>query len=90
MEYEAVEELRAQGYEAQRTAGSHSPFDIVAWDSDTITFIQVKRVDGPVGIMPAVVEARNAWRDRYLPELEGVRIEVWVRCQGKWHTFRLD
>lgn len=90
MEYKACEELRKRGYEAQRTAGSHSPFDIVAWDENVVMLIQVKRVGGATGIPQALNEARDAWEDHRMPTIRDVIPEVWVRHEGRWHTFIID
>lgn len=30
------------GYQCMRSAGSHGPFDIIAWNSSALVFIQVK------------------------------------------------
>lgn len=45
-EYSVCDKLKAEGYDiVQRTAGSHSPFDIVALNMNKklIRFIQVKK-----------------------------------------------
>lgn len=90
MEQQAVEDLRKLGYEAQRTAGSHGPFDVVAWSAGFVWLIQVKRVDNSAGIAPAISEARTAWEDHQKPDIPWVVCKVWVRYEGAWHTFRLD
>lgn len=43
-EYKVVNMMREKGYLAQRTAGSHSPFDVIAINPDIqdIRLIQVK------------------------------------------------
>lgn len=43
-EYKICNNLKAKGYIAQRTAGSHSPFDVIAIDTKTriIYLIQAK------------------------------------------------
>jgi len=43
IERKAVKELKELGYNAVRTAGSHSPFDVIAWNEDQVRFIQIKR-----------------------------------------------
>lgn len=90
MEYEAVNALRYQGYKAQRTAGSHSPFDIVAWDGLEVKFIQVKWVRKPPDISTARTEAREAWEDKWPPLCEEIRVEAWIKQANQWHVFRLD
>ncbi len=46
-EYRTIKSLKDQGFNCIRSAGSHGPFDIVAWNEDVIYFIQVK-----VGVKP--------------------------------------
>ena len=41
-EYKAMRLLEASGHLAFRTAGSHSPFDIIAVTSTCVRFIQLK------------------------------------------------
>ena len=43
-EYKTINELRDQGFIAFRTAGSHSPFDVIGVNEETleIVFIQCK------------------------------------------------
>lgn len=49
-EYRALRDLQAEGYTATRTAGSHGTADIIAWDADTVRFIQIKSfIDRPDG-----------------------------------------
>ena len=43
-EYAVVKSLMASGWSwAQRTAGSHSPVDVVAYKPGEVMFVQVKR-----------------------------------------------
>ena len=90
VEYAVIGHLKRMGYEGQRTAGSHSPFDVVGWDDCTVKLIQVKRVSEPADVVRALREARAAWEDRNMPHIRGVLIEAWIRCQREWHVFRLD
>ena len=41
-EYERIEYFKKNGFQAIRTAGSHSPVDIIAWDRVSIYFEQLK------------------------------------------------
>lgn len=47
-ERELVNKFRSQGYQACRSAGSHSPWDVWAWNpaSRTLVLIQVKTKRG--------------------------------------------
>jgi hypothetical protein len=46
-EYRAVNELKEEGYEAVRVAGSHGQSDVIAWNDDHYRHIQVKTFIGP-------------------------------------------
>lgn len=89
MEYQACTDLISQHYEAQRTAGSHSPFDVIAWNHANLLLIQVKRTSQSSHIPHAVHEARLAWNTWSLPNIDRVRLEVWVRYDAKWHKFNI-
>ncbi len=41
-EYKAIRHLKAMGYRTIRSAGSHGPWDVFAYDSRRGRFIQVK------------------------------------------------
>lgn len=44
VEYEVIKMFKAKGYEAARTAGSHSSADVIAWRRDApVALIQCKR-----------------------------------------------
>jgi len=76
-EYAVCKELRRQGAVfAQRTAGSHSPIDVVALMPDgSVRLIQVKRSSYD----PKAAEKLSA-----LPHTEGVLIELWEWVRGAW------
>ena len=45
-EYEVIKRWKERGYEATRTAGSHSSADVIAWRTDRkVSFIQCKVTD---------------------------------------------
>ncbi len=75
-EYKCVAALEAAGYVAQRSAGSHGPWDVCAVGANGVRLVQVKRV-----------KAGGSWRGDYdmaaeqmrgLPALPSVSREVWV------------
>lgn len=76
-EYAVCKQLRSDGYLAQRTAGSHGLFDVMAVSPTTIKLIQVKYID-----------SRSSWRDantiklQKLPVPPGTTKEVWVYRKG--------
>lgn len=79
-ELKAMEALRAEGYVVARTAGSHSPFDIVAVGPHGVRLIQVKRAKHKA--LPSLL--RVAAEDlRAVPRAQGVQCEVWVWVDRK-------
>lgn len=90
MERQAVEDLEALGYGAQRTAGSHGPFDVIAWDESMVMLIQVKRSDESPYFAQLIEEARIAWEDLPIPEDPHILRYLWIRYGGTWHKFRLE
>ncbi len=76
--------LEAAGYTASRTAGSHGPVDVIAWDALGLRLIQVKA--GSANITPAdrecltnMLRPSNAtvevwrWKDRIRePQIERI------------------
>lgn len=68
------------GYVVARTAGSHSPFDVVAVGPNGVRLIQVKRVKE--GGFTAILEAARE-EIRQVPKVPGVSREVWVWLDGK-------
>lgn len=73
-EYKAVNELKKLGYQATRTAGSHSPFDVIAWNNQEIRFIQLKRTK----THPTKQLIENAKKKMSLPNLPCVFRELWI------------
>ena len=79
-ERKAAKVLEQAGYVVARTAGSHSPFDVVAVGPNGVRLIQVKRVKEG-GIAAALEAAREEIRQ--VPKVPGVSREVWVWLDGK-------
>jgi hypothetical protein len=75
-EYSVCKALKEQGAVfAQRTAGSHSPIDIVALFPDgTCKLVQVKADSSPLHLQELAA----------LPHAENVSLELWHRVDGKW------
>ena len=42
LEYKILNDLKAQGYEGLRSAGSHSPVDVIVWNENSTFLIQCK------------------------------------------------
>lgn len=86
-EYAAIKQLRQEGYAAVRTAGSHGPFDIVAWNTQRVILIQVKKVKAPLDIKPALAKAKaEMWTGR-LPVFKHLVLEIWIRYDGHFYIF---
>ena len=81
LEYLAAKELREAGYLVIRSAGSHSPFDLVCIRKDGIRLIQVKGGE----LTPGVMRALSAEMDTLRPR--GAMTELWVRKRGVWHVY---
>lgn len=72
-ELAAVTELKQEGYQALRAAGSKGPFDLIAWNAETVRFVQVKRVrNGNNGLAKAARELEA------VPVPPYARKELWV------------
>jgi Holliday junction resolvase len=78
-ELKAMRRLEAAGYVVARTAGSHSPFDVVAVGPQGVRLIQVKRVKD--GTLSSTLEAACE-EIRQVPKLPSVSREVWVWRDG--------
>jgi len=79
-ERKALKVLEEAGYIVARTAGSHSPFDVVAVGPNGVRFIQVKRVKE--GGFTAVLETARE-EIKQLPKVQGVSREVWIWLDGR-------
>jgi len=76
IEYRAVQHLEHVGYFCVRSAGSHSPVDVVAVGPAGIRLIQIKRAkDGYLS--PGELETARE-QLRTLPCPAGVSREIWV------------
>lgn len=84
-EYKCIEHLREEGWPAVRTAGSHGPFDVVAWSGKHILLIQVKKVNTLAAMSYAVERANTSWDNSRLTEHCYLRLETWVRLKGHWY-----
>ena len=85
-EWQTQRLLEAQGYTTMRMAGSHGPFDVIAFGSRDIRAIQVK-TGAPATVSPAELEAmslvsvpdnvaKQVWlwdKNAHLPRVKEVR-----------------
>lgn len=77
-EYRTINELRADGYDAVRTAGSHGAADVIAWNGVHVRFIQCKTWVSRVGDYRADIQKLE---DMRLPP--GSQCELWARQIGQ-------
>lgn len=80
IERRACKLLEQAGYVVARTAGSHSPFDVVAVNANGVRLIQVKRLKE--GSLTAVLEAARE-EIRQVPKAQNVSREVWIWVDGE-------
>lgn len=74
-EYKIMRLLKADGYNVLRSAGSHGLYDIVAWNSKEVRFIQAKHKDY---VSPQ--EINKIWEDS-MPAV--CRREIWYLKNGR-------
>jgi Holliday junction resolvase-like predicted endonuclease len=72
----AAQHLRENGYVAQRIAGSHGPFDVVAINASGVRLIQIK-AQGATS-----EQARRDLAALAVPPC--VSLELWERRRGGW------
>jgi Holliday junction resolvase len=91
VEYLARDLLIARGYQVIRSAGSHSPVDLVAWqDSGHPVLVQVKRnkthLEGVVPISQAYRHDIVILRNMARPTGSAVELWVWTPHEG-WRFY---
>ena len=72
-EYKICDALREAGYIAQRSAGSHSPWDVVALGPTGVRLIQAKRTKKDTFTYEQELDQL-----RQLPDIPNVSLELWV------------
>lgn len=76
LEYQAMRELVLHGYLPVRSAGSHTPFDIIGISGTDVLLLQVKA--GKIG-------KDEARRLREIPLPECAKVQVWTwRGRAGW------
>lgn len=81
-ERRARELLKKAGYSVIRSSASLGAFDLVAWNSSSVRFIQVKYTKGSA--RKALKDALNKLSKELIPQIHGVSVEVWVFAPGGW------
>jgi Holliday junction resolvase len=79
-ETKAVEELQHRGYTAWRSAGSHSPTDVIAISSSKVLLVQVKRTKLKNYYAVARKAAKELLSLGIVPSC--VELEIWVWQDG--------
>lgn len=75
-ERKAQKILEKAGYITARTAGSHSPFDVIAICPNGVRLIQVKRVKEQNSINFALEEGKEEML--LCPKVPNITLEVWI------------
>lgn len=73
-EYYVKHKFEKQGALVIRSAGSHSPFDLIAITPDCIWFIQCKRAKKIQ--LKKLKEELKAIKDKYFPKTDKIRIAI--------------
>lgn len=71
--------LEEQGWNTLRAAGSHGCYDVIAWDKQSVRFIQCKIVDKEVDIEKHFAKEIEQIRSVQIPY--GHFRELWVRIK---------
>ena len=76
-ENEVVNTLTDEGYIAQRSAGSHSPWDVVGVNFNEVRFVQCKtcKKDGAKVLEKELFKARML--NKFFPD--SCKFEIWVK-----------
>ncbi len=88
LEYLARTLLRQHGYAVIRSAGSHSPIDLVAFKAREVLLVQVKKAGQPLRLP---LQQLRAW-----PAPPHTRKQVWVyepargRTKARWRVIELS
>jgi Holliday junction resolvase len=93
VEYLARDLLVAKGYQVLRSAGSHSPIDLVAWqDAGHPLFVQVKRsntlLDGTARVAQTYRYDIEALRAVARPTGSTMELWVWTPHEG-WRFYSI-
>jgi len=90
-EYIARDILKEMGCTVVRSAGSKTPYDLIAWTKEEIYFIQVKRITK----VPTVEEIRSLFKKdlnqiavTQFPRRSHVQLWVYVP-RGGWHRYAI-
>ena len=86
-ERRAVMDLRAKGYIACRSAGSHGIFDVWAFNHNKLILIQIKREKHPTAFEKYFLIAKEISKVR-APRCSEKWLWVWHDKQG-WKKYRI-
>ncbi len=88
LEYLARDVLRQQGYVVVRSAGSHSPVDLAAFNTREVLLVQVKKAGQSLRL---TLQQLRAW-----PTPRHTRKQVWVyepargRTKARWRVIEIS
>nr|WP_319539070.1 hypothetical protein [uncultured Methanospirillum sp.] len=85
--YHAARELDHEGYHSVRIAGSSRPFDLIAWNGETILFIAVRRArsGGISRFSEDVSHLAELASGNTLPGL----VYIWIFIFRQWYRYRI-
>lgn len=91
VEYLARDRLKTQGFQVFRSAGAHSPVDLIAWRRSGYPFLlQVRRtrnlLDHPALVARFYHADIEALRSIDLPHFASMQLWVWIERRG-WRFF---
>ena len=81
-ESKAVKELEAEGFVAVRTAGSHSPWDVIGIKEDEVRLVQVKRCKEPGDAAAIIKKAISELASIEIPVAAFQEVWTWVDSVG--------
>lgn len=80
-EYLVKEKLEQAGYMVIRSAGSHSPFDLVAVGKEDIMFIQCKNSVGRAELMKTMEKLRKI-KNKFFPVTKKIKVLMIYKEDG--------
>jgi len=85
LEYRTIKNFEEMGCTAIRSAGSHGLTDVIAWDTRSIWYIQVK--SGTSRMSPADIES---FKEMACPPNGIKQIHQYVKREGRWELMVKD
>jgi len=87
LERDVVNNFRDKGYFSTRSAGSHSPIDVIISNTSKVKFIQLKRVKGKN--KPSYKEEIEQLKKVKCPKDVSVELWIWYDGERKWKKIKV-